>query len=103
MAPKKECLTPHDWISDFFSPCVSVLCSPDAEQILAEKSNLTFTELLQPFSKLTSDVTIKDPEGVNYPVSGLNITFQVCTVALCDLRENELIIKIIFRILRRIP
>lgn len=33
---------------------VGVVCSPQAEEI-CQKNNLTFVELLQPFSKLSAD------------------------------------------------
>ena len=44
----------------------------DAETI-ASKNNLTFTELLQPFSKMGTDVTIKDVDGQNHNVASLNL------------------------------
>lgn len=68
---------PQDWISDYFSPLVSVLVTSEVEELLTAKNNLTLTELLQPFSKLLTEVTVKDPEGVNASVSHLNVTFQV--------------------------
>jgi hypothetical protein len=51
---------------------VSILASADAETVSA-RNNLTVCELLQPFSKLLSDVTLKDPEGANHPVQTLNV------------------------------
>ncbi len=68
-------ITPQEWVQDYFSPAVAVLASEDAEAVCA-KNNLTLTELLQPFSKLLSDVTVKDPEGVNHGISGLCINFN---------------------------
>ena len=68
-------ISPAEWIADYFSPVVSVLSSPDAEAVCA-KNNLTLCELLQPFSKLTADVTLKDPEGVNHAVAALAVSFQ---------------------------
>ena len=47
----------------------------DAETI-ASKNNLTFTELLQPFSKMGTDVTIKDVDGQNHNVASLNLILQ---------------------------
>ena len=47
----------------------------DAE-VLAHKNNLTFTELLQPFSKILTDVTIKDVDGSNHNVPSLNLVLQ---------------------------
>jgi hypothetical protein len=43
---------------------------------VAHKNNLTFTELLQPFSKLTCDVTIKDVDGSNHNVPTLHLILQ---------------------------
>ena len=73
---KNRVTTPRDWISDYFSPLVTVLASPDAESVVG-KNNLSPVELLQPFSKLLSDLTIKDAEGNNHAIHALNVTFQV--------------------------
>ena len=67
---------PRDWICDYFSPLVTVLASADAEVVVA-KNNLSPAELLQPFSKLTSDLSLKDAEGNNHNLHNLNVTFQV--------------------------
>ena len=37
---------------------------------------LYLVELLEPFARLTSDVTIKDPEGLTHPIPNLSLTFQ---------------------------
>ena len=76
---KNRVITPRDWISDYFSPLVTVLSSQDAEAVVG-KNNLSPVELLQPFSKLLSDLTLKDPEGNNHAVHNLNVTFQVSPV-----------------------
>lgn len=68
-------IPPHEWIPDYFSPVVGILSTPEAD-MLAGKNNLSLVETLQPFSKLMTDVTLKDPEGANHPVSCLNVTFQ---------------------------
>lgn len=47
-------LTPKEIIQHVFSPLIGVLCSPQADE-LCHKNNLSFVELLQPFSKLTTD------------------------------------------------
>lgn len=47
-------ISPRDIVQNVFSPLVGVICSPLAEEI-CHKNNLTFAEMLQPFSKLTSD------------------------------------------------
>lgn len=43
---------------------------------MAGRNNLTCVELLQPFSKLTSDVTLKDVDGSNHNVPSLHIILQ---------------------------
>lgn len=43
--------TAQEFIQSSFSPIVAVLCSPKVENIVS-KNNLTFPELLQPFSTL---------------------------------------------------
>lgn len=67
--------SPQDWIQDYYSPILSLLASQDAE-LIANKNNLTFTELLAPFTKLGSDVTIKDADGTNYNVHCLHVQLQ---------------------------
>jgi trafficking protein particle complex subunit 8 len=52
MAQFKKSIT--DFIQDSFSPTVALHCSHDAE-IICAKNNLTFDELLQPFSRLNLD------------------------------------------------
>lgn len=46
--------TAQEFIKDSFSPVVAVLCSPKVENVVA-KNNLTFTELLQPFTTMESE------------------------------------------------
>jgi len=74
MAGKKR-TSPQEWVQDYFSPVLSVLTSQDVE-VLSQKNNLTFTEILQPFSKLLTDVTLKDVDGTNHNVPSLNIILQ---------------------------
>lgn len=47
-------LTQKELIQNIFSPLIGVICSPQADE-LCYKNNLTFVELLQPYSKLTND------------------------------------------------
>lgn len=41
--------TAQEFIQSSFSPIIATLCSPKVENILS-KNNLTFPELLQPFT-----------------------------------------------------
>lgn len=64
-------------IQNVFSPMVAVICSQSGEE-LCLKNNLSFVEMLQPFSKLTSDAHFRDTSGVSVSVKGLHIN-------LCDI------------------
>ncbi|GIY59385.1 trafficking protein particle complex subunit 8 [Caerostris darwini] len=55
--------TAYELIQDVFSPCIAVLCSSDVEQICA-KNNLTFVQMVQPFCRLNTEVSIRDPNNV---------------------------------------
>lgn len=72
---KTKKILPQEWISDFFNPVIGVLASKEVEA-LCQKNNLTMVELLEPFARLTSEVTIKDPEGANHSIANLSLTFQ---------------------------
>ena len=65
----------HCWLQDYYSPTLTVLAHEEVE-VVAMKNNLSFTELLQPFSKLLQDVTVKDADGTNHNVPSLNINLQ---------------------------
>jgi len=71
----KQRTSAQDWIQDYFSPLICVLASSEAEETAA-RNNLTFTELLHPFAKLRTDVTLKDADGSNHNVPQLNILLQ---------------------------
>lgn len=49
-----QTLTAKEIVQNVFSPLIGILCSPQADE-LCYKNNLSFVELLQPFSKLTND------------------------------------------------
>ena len=59
-----------EFIQDTFSPHIAVLCSNDA-QMLCEKNNLTFVQLIQPFSRLSSEGKHTWPYLVN--IQGLYV------------------------------
>ena len=44
----------QEFIKSTFSPQVAVLCSNDAE-LLCQKNNLSFVQLVQPFCRLTTE------------------------------------------------
>ena len=72
---KTKKILPQEWIQDYYSPVIGVLATPEVNAS-CHKNNLSVVELLEPFSRLTSDVTIKDPEGANHAVPNLSLTFQ---------------------------
>lgn len=49
---------PQEFIKNAFTPQIAVLCTPLAESS-CQKNNLTFIELLQPFSKLSNDGNVR--------------------------------------------
>ena len=72
---KTKKILPQEWIQDHFCPAIGVLATPEANA-LCQKNNLSIVELFQPFSRLSTDVTLKDPEGVNHSVPNLCVNFQ---------------------------
>ncbi|CAF0878505.1 unnamed protein product [Adineta ricciae] len=60
MAQTKKSVS--EFIQDAFCPMITVLCSYDAESI-CRKNNLTFAELIQPFCRLPSEVSYRDPSN----------------------------------------
>ncbi|KAJ6641577.1 Trafficking protein particle complex subunit 8 [Pseudolycoriella hygida] len=69
--------SPKEIIQQIFSPMIGVVCSPQAEEI-CQKNNLTFVELLQPFSKLSTEANFRDPNGGTSSIKGIRL--NVCDV-----------------------
>jgi len=65
---------PQEWLRDYFAPCVCVLATDAAEAVCA-RNNLTLAEMLQPFSRLTQDVSMRDPEGGTHATPALAVNF----------------------------
>lgn len=72
---KTKKILPQEWIQDYYNPVIGVLSTPEVNA-LCHKNNLSMVEMLEPFARLTSDITIKDPEGVNHAIANLSLTFQ---------------------------
>ncbi|KAK5639608.1 hypothetical protein RI129_012100 [Pyrocoelia pectoralis] len=73
-------LSSQDFIKNTFTPQIAVLCSPAVDNI-CQKNNLSFTELVQPFCKLNSDVYLQDTNGGvltihNLKISLLDVNFR---------------------------
>ncbi|PZC79153.1 hypothetical protein B5X24_HaOG216843 [Helicoverpa armigera] len=54
--------TAQEFIQDSFSPIIAVLCSPKVENVVS-KNNLSFTEMLQPFTTMDWEGQFRDPSG----------------------------------------
>ncbi|XP_070190978.1 trafficking protein particle complex subunit 8-like isoform X2 [Littorina saxatilis] len=74
--------TAEEFVQSTFSPHVAVLCSPDAE-LLCQKNNLSFQQLIQPFCRLSSEVHIRDANNVSHSIHGLRIK-------ACDMSSQPL-------------
>ena len=46
--------TAQEFIQEALAPMVAVLCSHDA-QVICQKNNLSFVEMIQPFCRLNSE------------------------------------------------
>lgn len=69
--------SPSELIQSIFAPVVGSLCSPSAEE-LCLKNNLTFVQMLAPFSKLTGDAHFRDTSGTSVSIRGLRL--NVCDI-----------------------
>lgn len=49
-----QSLSSKELVQNIFSPLIGVLSSSHADEV-CQKNNLSFVELVQPFSRLTSD------------------------------------------------
>ncbi|XP_051160740.1 trafficking protein particle complex subunit 8 [Leptopilina boulardi] len=67
--------TAREFIVNTFSPQVAAVCSNNAETT-CQKNNLSFTELLQPFCRLSCEGHIKDPLGNTNIVRCLQISIR---------------------------
>nr|XP_014088536.1 trafficking protein particle complex subunit 8 [Bactrocera oleae] len=61
-------------IQNMFSPLVGVICSPLANEVCA-RNNLSFVEMLQPFSKLLNDAQFRDVSDTSVSIKGLRLNF----------------------------
>ncbi|KAM6217954.1 trafficking protein particle complex subunit 8 isoform 2-T2 [Rhynchocyon petersi] len=62
----------QELIPDSFVPSVAALCSDEAER-LTRRNHLSFAELLKPFSRLTSEVHMRDPNNQLHIIKNLKI------------------------------
>ncbi|CAF96623.1 unnamed protein product [Tetraodon nigroviridis] len=68
----------QELIQDSFVPMVAVLCSEEAERV-TNKNHLSFSELLRPFCRLTSEGHIRDPNNQLHVVKNLRICVSSVT------------------------
>lgn len=67
----------NELIQSLFSPLVGCICSAPAEE-LCLKNNLTFVQMVAPFSKLTGDAHFRDTSGISVSIKGLRL--NVCDI-----------------------
>ncbi|CAL1544174.1 unnamed protein product [Lymnaea stagnalis] len=75
----------NEFIQSTFSPHIAVLCSSDA-QLLCQKNNLSFVQLIQPFCRLSSEVHIRDANNGTHSIHNLRIS--ACDMAAQPLQQN---------------
>uniref|UniRef100_A0A6B2EI91 Protein with involvement in meiosis gsg1 n=1 Tax=Phlebotomus kandelakii TaxID=1109342 RepID=A0A6B2EI91_9DIPT len=71
-------MSTKEMIQSAFSPLIGATCSTQAEE-LCQKNNLTFAEMLQPFSRLTTDASFRDSSGTSVSLKGVRL--NICDVA----------------------
>ncbi|CAG5114906.1 unnamed protein product [Candidula unifasciata] len=74
-----------EFIQSTFCPHIAILCSADA-QLLCQKNNLSFVQLIQPFCRLSSEVHIRDPNNVTHSIHNLRISS--CDMAAQPPQQN---------------
>ncbi|XP_028156042.1 trafficking protein particle complex subunit 8 [Ostrinia furnacalis] len=67
--------TAQEFIQSSFSPIVAVLCSPKVENVVS-KNNLTFPELIQPFSTLDWEGQFREPGGSSCSVKSWKLIIR---------------------------
>ena len=71
-----NCLqTYEEFVKNTFSPQIAIISGADCDSICS-KNNLTLVDLLQPFSRLNAEISVRDPAGYAYTVSNLKLGFK---------------------------
>lgn len=71
-----NCLqTYEEFVRNTFSPQIAVISCAECD-VICSKNNLTLVELLQPFSRLNAEISVRDPAGYAYTVSNLKLGFK---------------------------
>lgn len=68
-------LSPPELIQTIFSPLIGAVASVGADE-LCQKNNLSFVEVLQPFSKITSEAVFRDAQGVGISLKGIRLNIS---------------------------
>eukprot|EP00795_Rhopilema_esculentum_P001366 gene1366-15771_t len=68
--------SPHDFFRDVFTPSVAVLTSEDVE-IVCQKNELSFVDMIRPFCHLSNEVHIRDPVNPNVVIPIRNFKLKV--------------------------
>ncbi|CAG9796623.1 unnamed protein product [Diatraea saccharalis] len=67
--------TAQEFIQNSFSPIIAVLCSSKVDNIV-RKNNLSFIELLQPFTTLDADSQFREPGGSLCTIKSWKLIFR---------------------------
>ena len=71
-----NCLQTYgEFVKNTFCPQIAVISGSDCDAVCA-KNNLSLVELLQPFSRLNAEISVRDPAGYAYTVSNLKLGFK---------------------------
>jgi hypothetical protein len=68
-------MSAENFLKNLFGVHVAVLCTDDAQKI-AQKNNLTFCEMLRPFSQLPVEVGIRDQQGHMFYAKDMRVKFS---------------------------
>merc|ERR1711892_962270 len=59
-----------------YAPTLSLVTSPDADEVVARNGALSLDELLRPFSTVQADMKSRDASGQQHPVSRMRLNFR---------------------------
>lgn len=68
-------MTLESFMRRTFPPLIGSMTSPEAEKV-CQKNNLTFVQLVQPFSHVSLDYMLKDPSGNDFNIKYLQVGFK---------------------------
>ncbi|CAF0762410.1 unnamed protein product [Brachionus calyciflorus] len=84
----------HDFFRDCFCPKISVCCSYDAE-VICRKNNLTFVELVQPFTRFNGEMKISDPSNNSINLKNIKLDIKDLNFNGPQIHETKNILEMI--------